>query len=355
MQFCPKCGAAWRQNARFCTNCGYRLGTDATAPGAGFLDASAAPEQQRKKKQRPPMSGGARAWRVLVSVILCMILFPALLGGMGLASARIASSRLAITAAVQMVDVETAYFDDVSVTIADELFDALDPGAVSGYGITKEDVVRFVNSSTLRTFLSGVAGDFVSDYLTGNGNGVLTADDVVDFIYDNADVIEKELGYPIGESDRALLHESAVTALGGEEVSIRREFGDDEDWSLRLVRGVFSYGSIAACFAVALACAVGMYFLWRGYFFAFSRMVGVPLVLAGILYLLTAVGMLLLPSLLHAMEGYSRNLLNAMLFPGGIGIGLMALIAILIGAFLMAIGTRKRKALRADSDKSARG
>ncbi len=94
---------------------------------------------------------------------------------------------------------------DGTVSISEYLIDQLGDEVADKYHLTPSRVDALLEKSSVSEFLGDVVARYTSGLVDGSPIDELTADEVVNFIRDNADLIESELGYTLTSEDYSAL------------------------------------------------------------------------------------------------------------------------------------------------------
>lgn len=172
---------------------------------------------------------------------------------------------------------------------------------------TLDQVGNFVEKSTLKEFIADKFSGVVDDFYAQRGT-VITEEEIIQLIDENAALLEQETGYTITDSlkqevidginSTGMLKELEEKGLYGiltEQLGGSGAAGDDADddsqssgneltAALESIRKATSYTAAAIAIAVYLACAVGYFFAARKRLPGTLVGCGIPLLLVGLIY-----------------------------------------------------------------------
>ena len=96
-----------------------------------------------------------------------------------------------------LMDAET----DNGKSVVSYIYDQLDDNLKNNYGVEEKHLRNFMEESDIQSFTAETLGKYADMVLLGKGKASLTAEDISDFVRNNADIIEADLGYTVKESD----------------------------------------------------------------------------------------------------------------------------------------------------------
>lgn len=231
---CPNCGQPQRPGATFCTYCGtFSKETQAPAVEQRPYQApvveqrpyqAPVPPQQRpvemtpakKTKARKTPGPGGRIVLRLASVLICLLLAVSLLVTAVVLDLRRITSEKHLQKTVEQIltpkdmadlsvgrlavmglDAEdTSYEVEISPDIStDELVDMVYDALKEEYGdqltVTKGQLKRFYEESTLKERVSEKVAAYVTDVIQGTDDAQITKRDIIDVIDENEDLIQE--------------------------------------------------------------------------------------------------------------------------------------------------------------------
>ena len=364
MSFCPKCGAPWRDGARFCTNCG------APAPAGRATETSSAQDESQRQEwvvlpdppARPaaapastadvphadvrtgerPIAG--RGWRIAVSVVLCLVLVLVLPLTAAVATVRLTLCRPVLELVLGNLDLGRAYIDDQETPLIDDLYaEMVNADAIRDYDITQKEFQRFLKKSGVMCFVADRIADYATDLFDGGGGGTVTADEVVAFFRSKADLALSEMDYPFTEEDYQKIRLAFIDQFGSDEISLSDLFDVEEsEPALTVLRAVFSLGTLVWLLVISAGLIVGMFAVWRWRFPAPGLFAGIPCLVTGAVWLLGMIGCAVLPVIMHAATDISADMLGVLCYPPAIATGVIALVLLGGGAVLTGISAKTR-------------
>lgn len=172
---------------------------------------------------------------------------------------------------------------------------------------TLDQVGNFVEKSTLKEFIADKFSGVVDDFYAQRGT-VITEEEIIQLIDENAALLEQETGYTITDSlkqevidginSTGMLKELEEKGLYGiltEQLGGSGDAGDDADddslssgneltAALESIRKATSYTAAAIAIVLYLACAVGYFFAARKRIPGTLVGCGIPLLLVGLIY-----------------------------------------------------------------------
>ena len=94
-----------------------------------------------------------------------------------------------------LMDAET----DNGKSVVSYIYDQLDDNLKNNYGVEEKHLRNFMEESDIQSFTAETLGKYADMVLLGKGKASLTAEDISDFVRNNADIIEADLGYTVKE------------------------------------------------------------------------------------------------------------------------------------------------------------
>ena len=220
---CSNCGAQMRDGLAFCTSCGTSLSAPVPGVEQAAYQPPVQPRQQprvemapaRKKKKAPGPAG--RVLLRLASVLICLCLGLSLLVTAVVIDLHRLTSQKQLRKTVESIltpadavgpaplavmglaleepSEESMYEMEVSLDIStDELVDMVYDALEEEYGeeltVTKSQLRRFYEESTLKDRLSEKVAAYMTDVIQGTDDTQITKRDIVDVIEENEDLIE---------------------------------------------------------------------------------------------------------------------------------------------------------------------
>lgn len=225
-KFCEKCGAPLPEKGKFCISCGTPFSLDANQTEesdleslaiAGVLAGGTKDEADTAARMIENISGrkepkmykkcsfaasfcafclGILAF--LFGVIACVFLY------LKDAPAAIVSEHAISKFSFAEIDVEL--IRDIAPADIDTSGDSLaaiivDNGNARGLHLNESDVEEMLESHALNDFIDNKISDYISDFTTGDGKGVITEREVVNFVRKNQETIEDGLNLRLDDSD----------------------------------------------------------------------------------------------------------------------------------------------------------
>lgn len=177
--------------------------------------------------------------------------------------------------------------------------------------VSKEDIEAFINESTLKDDISGLAASLINDFITGENTTSLDAETLRTLVNENAAVIEKYFGVTVSEEMVSGLVETITTSdyvaqlqedgIGGLLINAGSQITGQPDAAgpdggndgtaadtspvaelLTSFRQATSVGAIIGCFGTAAVCMVVLILLNLKYLWYALRKIGVSLAVASL-------------------------------------------------------------------------
>lgn len=197
---CEHCGAEWAESMDFCPNCGG--------------------QPVKISKKQPPAA--VRVLLVLLSIVLSVALIGSLLTTVLILDYRQVTDKRSIEKAVgqlfqepvrvrRMLPVAAAagaaelaeeagqLEGQTPEAIADFLFDSLKSQYGDEFSITREQVQRFVEESSVGDYVKDKVVSFADDFIHGTRNTAITPEELRSLLADNATLIESSFGVSVTE------------------------------------------------------------------------------------------------------------------------------------------------------------
>lgn len=179
------------------------------------------PEPEGKPAKRPKGKGILNrrgAVRTIFAVLLCIVIFAWSFATLSLLNVRLATTDEkgieTITAALSTVDVTEVPASalipgaDADLCLGDWILEKIDENYAGKVIADADDLQAFLEDSTLIPFLSERLNAYVNDLYKGNARAALTADDIEDFLLEEADNMEDIFGQEIDEEQAHLIAQS---------------------------------------------------------------------------------------------------------------------------------------------------
>lgn len=163
--------------------------------------------------------------------------------------------------------------------------------------VSIDDIEAFIEESTLKDDISGLAASLINDFVTGKNTTALDEETVRTLVNENAAVIEKHFGVAFSEEFVSGLVETITTSdyvsqlqedgIGGLLLNAGTSDGSSGTANpvadlLTNFRKATSVGAIIACFGVALACMVALILLNLKHLWYALRKIGMALTVASL-------------------------------------------------------------------------
>lgn len=201
---------------------------------------------------------GLRIPMQLLSFVLCLLLIASLLATVALADLNRMTSAGGIKQLIQAVLVPnpapsavrpvgaagihglSADLGDVDISqIPTDIFTGEDPNAAlvewlmemakealgEELPVTKEQVQNVVEQSTITDFLAEKVASYTQDYINGTENTTITAEEIMDLIEENEELLERELDIKLSAQDKQMLKVEMELAI--EEADLDRVVRDE--------------------------------------------------------------------------------------------------------------------------------
>ncbi len=322
---CTQCGTELSGEERFCPKCGHVVEKETQAQVAAApktemqAQVTAAPEMKtadvsptvteqpasgRRGKKLTPLS-------VVLSILICLVL---ILLGIGASLTGIVKMSLGETAIetavgnVELAELKTGQLSgsgQKNETLPQMIYDSIEPG-FKEYMPEEEEALEAIEEileeDFVKDFLAEKTQDYVSDILTGSGDGRIKVKEVTDLIRKNRKKLEDltQGKYRISDSDiedvREYLEQNHVL----EDLDLS-ELQDENETAFDLVQNLFSYWM--------LGLLAGLFVLFVVLLFLANRRFRRSMVYLGISLLLVGAA----DVTLAIMTGRISGLLNDML------------------------------------------
>lgn len=205
--------------------------------------------------------------------------------------------------------------NESSGIITDAMVDWLYNNLSEQYGeenlVSKEDIQAFIDESTLKDDISGLAASLVNDFITGENTTDLDETTVRTLVSENAAVIEKYFGVAVSEemvsglvdtiTESDYVSQLQEDGIGGLLLNIGSAGGNFDDTFfpgenppdgsdvsnpvaelLTSFRQATSVGAIIGCFSAAAVCMAALILLNLKYLWYALRKIGVSLAVASL-------------------------------------------------------------------------
>lgn len=262
----------------------------------------------------------------------------------------------------------------VTQVMVEWLYDNLTEQYGSQITVTQEDILAFIDESTLKDDISDLAASLINDFITGENTTTLDEATLRALIQENAAVIEKYFGVVVTEdmvssllstiADNNYITQLQQDGIGGlllnigssggnfSEDSYIGEDGTPIDGSdanpvsdiLAKFRKATSIGAIVACFAVAALCAAGLVLLSLKYIWYALRRIGICLAAASLPSLIPTVSALIGGGLWSSTVGAVVAMILKITAPVCISIFAVGAVLIVVSVVLQ-IAARKKAVL----------
>ena len=216
--FCMKCGGSLDENG-LCPIC------DAPTPMADLSEIAQtavateeqlaeAPIEEKKKDKKPS------ALSVIATILLSLCLFVTMLASVGIITVRNTVSEGSIYNLTEELDV--AQLLKTSGVAEGNSFDELYMRLERDYGVKMDDdkLAELIEESTLPAYVSDKAGEFSSDFFSGDAELVITKAEMTELVADNLDLLNDAQieGYTGGRIQADDCDEIADWLFNGDEL-----------------------------------------------------------------------------------------------------------------------------------------
>ena len=347
-------------------------------------------------KKRLPL--GVRILLVFLSVLLCFALFASTIATVFIADLALLTSKGGIQKLIKdvifptsapahisgaimpgRIPVRTDAANDAQDAVIDTIYDLLQNQFGGELPIEKEAVRELIEQSTMPDYLADKVSGIVSDVISGESTTTITKDEIMTLVDENKELLEKTfqveitpdiidtVGQYVEEMDIAgTVQKEVYDTLGvpvpadpadpavtdpttgnsgmmdaivnGEEVGLAEV--------LMLVRKLTSTTTLAVCIGTCLLLCALLFLTNWGRPNAALCCCGIPVLLAGILYLIPTLVAYAAPSLFLQLGLAGSAIRQALVLVGYVSIGVTALGILLIvaGCVLGSILKKKRAA-----------